>query len=229
MNQFLDKLGTKKNFIGLLSLLLIMGVIAIFAIELPKRSFEIENQAFKYKKVDQGVHYFEDQSGNVLTAYRQGLNPRITSYYDAVLITYKEELLFQEITYEEDEPYHLYLDNALIYKSDLMDVKYTESTFVLLPIENDGLYIEDALYYRTLVHHVMSRIEYLNQNAILNKMMMLVFTSVLGLICLLFPKKLWVLQHFLSVRKDEPTLFFLVTTRLMGLIFFLLGINGILL
>lgn len=229
MNKFLDKLGTKKIFIGLLSFLLILGAITIFAIELPKRSFMIENQAFKHIKVDQGVHYFEDQTGHILTAYKQGLNPRITSYYDAVIITYKDEVLFQEITYEEDEPYHLYLDNELIYKSDLMDVNYTENTFVLLPIENDGLYPEETLYYRTLVHHVMSRIEYLNQNAILNKMMMLVFTSVLGLVCLLFPKKIWILQHYFSVRKDEPTLFFLVTTRLMGLIFFLLGINGILL
>ena len=230
MNKMLIKLGEKKVFIGLLALLLVLGVIAILAIELPKRSFQLEDQTFKYVKIDQGTHYFEDALGNKVTAYRQGVNPRITSYYDSAILSYKDVLLFQEITYEaEDQPYHLYADNELIFQSDMMHVAYVENTFELNLKENDALYSEDVIYYRTLVHHVMSRIDYLNQSAILNKVMMLVFTSVLGLICLIFPKKLWILQHFLSVRKEAPTLFFLISTRLMGLIFFLLGINGILL
>lgn len=225
----LEKIGSKKVFIGLFTFFLLLGTLTIFSVELPKRTFQIGMDAFKYVKLDQGVHYFEDQAGYQLTAQRQGLNTRITSYYDSVLISYKNRTLFQEVSYEENEPYHLYLENALIFKSDLRHVNYNKNAFELKLINDEGLYSEEVVYYRNLVHHVMSRVDYLNQKVMFNKFTMLVFTSALGLLCLIFPKKLWILQHYLSVRKEEPTLFFLITTRIMGLIFFLLGINGILL
>lgn len=225
---WIDKWGSNKIFLGLLAVLLLMGSITIFAIEVPKRSFQLEDQTFKYVKLDQGVYYFEDAAGNTLTAYRQGQDPRITSYYDSAWITYNGKTFLQEVDFKEADSYQLYLENDLIFKSDLMGIQYTDNAFELAPIESD-IYTEETIYFRTLVHHVMSRVEYLNQSAIFNKSLMLIFTSILGLLCLIFPKKLWALQHFKSTTAGDPTLFFLVTTRIMGFIFFLLGINGILL
>ena len=50
------------------------------------------------------------------------------------------------------------------------------------------------------------------------EVIIMMFLFLWGLLMLFFPGAVWTIQHFLDVRGGEPTDFYLITTRIGGVI-----------
>lgn len=200
IDRMIEKLGKRKLFFVLMASILIVGFVIAGAKEYYSMHFKIGDQGFKYERTEYRKTYFVDDEGRSLIVFAEGYGTFITSKYQDVIIQYKNQTIKQTFDHDSEKPIKLYLDEELIHE-------------------------DEAAYYKELMVEVIEKSIYFQNGLLTYKFFIFIFFSLIIAISIVYPEALWLLQHMLSVKNGEPTDFYIITTRITGVILFFLLIR----
>lgn len=207
MEEIYDKYGKKKVYTVIAILLIIANIITIIGLYKVKTSFAVYNVKFRYISHRNGIIIYKDNENNevVINAgnYRNyGFISPLGSEYE---IRYKDKVINVVSSYLNIPEITITISNGDEYRETL---NYPISTYDQYgPLEVK------------LVHGLNSTYYYASQkSAYVFLEIFIALIILLGLASIMYPEKMWRIEHFLSVHGGEPTEFAIFMNQLSGFI-----------
>lgn len=208
IEQIYDKYGKKKVYIAIAILLIIANIITIIGLYKARTSFTIYNVKFRYVSRKNGTIIYKDHENNEVVIntnnYRNyGFISPMGSEYE---IRYKDKVIHVVTSYLNKPEITITVSNGEEYKEEVFTY----------PISTYGQY---GSFEVKLVHGLNSTYYYASQKfAYIFLEIFIALIIFLGLASIMYPEKMWRLQHFLSVHGGEPTEFAIFMNQLSGVI-----------
>lgn len=208
IDRMIEKLGKIKLFFILMTSILVIGIVIAGAKEYYSMHFKIGDQGFKYERTEYRKIYFVDDEGQSLIAFAEGYGTFITSNYQDVVIQYKNRTIKKIIDHDSEKPIKLYLDEELIHEGEWVSIGATGN--------NDNE--DETAYYKALMIEVVEKSIYFQNGLMTYKFFIFILFSLIISVSIVYPEFLWLLQHMLYVKDGEPTDFYIITTRITGVV-----------
>ncbi|MGL5314132.1 MAG: DUF6199 family natural product biosynthesis protein [Peptostreptococcaceae bacterium] len=211
--KIIDKYGSKKVFLSLFILIICINSLLLGVLIRKEKTVIYEGDKLIYQERNNRTSIFKDNDGNILTV--KSINVALD---DELMITDDLHSSY-EIDYKGKQ---IFYDNSKFMEMEtkitLFDGSIYESTPIYVDYYNDQSYElpkDVKLTYDVINIHM-------NPNGILGNFgdIILGFIFIfIGLVGLIYPKKLWKFEHRLDVKGGEPTDFAIISSQIGGIIF----------
>lgn len=204
IDRMIEKFGKKKLFFIMLTSILIIVFTIAGAKEYQSMHFKIGDQGFIYEKTENRKTFFLDEGGLSLIAFAEGFGTSITSHYQDVVIQYNNQTIKTAIDHESEE--------------SMINLLTTDSNGTEIILVETELTSDEVIFYKELMFEVIEKSIYFQNGLLTYKFFIFIFFSLIISGFMVYPESVWFFQHMLSVKRGEPTEFYIVTTRITGVI-----------
>jgi len=214
--EWIEKLGKVKIYWVLVALSLVLCSVYARSYDHREKQFTSNDLVFRYVGFEERQWVFNDAQGRELRV--QNLSgDGYPGQFDSVAIVYDGKYIEKNVDMK-NHVYTVSLNGEVVKTGDIFDVI---AGYAIKGTKYDGGVGKGTTLEIALVNGVIDVIDYIRGPGIAQLILLNIFLSIFGALQLIYPRALWLFQHVLTVKDGEPTDFFIVTTRISGVAFYL--------